>query len=258
MTGPEIAPGPATEKPGKGERIAKFLAHAGVASRRDAEKIIADGRVKLNGKIVEHPSAQVGPGDIVLLDNAVVAAPGRARVFRYHKPSGLVTTHRDPQGRKTVFETLPAEMGRVVSVGRLDLTSEGLLLLTNDGELARALELPSNGWIRRYRVRVYGMVDQQQLADLSRGIVVEGVRYGAIEAALDSHKGANAWLSVGLQEGKNREVRKIMAALGLTVTRLIRISYGPFLLGTLPAGSIAEVAPKQLRDWLGNDFFKKS
>ena len=237
--------------PDAGERIAKWLAHAGVASRRDAEKLIAERRVRLNGKIVEHPSAHVTAADVVQFDGKIIGAPGRARLFRYHKPAGLVTTHRDPQGRETVFQKLPAEMGRVVSVGRLDLNSEGLLLLTNDGSLARQLELPANGWLRRYRARVHGDVTDTQLADLARGIIIEGVRYGSIEAEMDSKRGANAWLSVGLREGKNREIRRVMQHLGLHVTRLIRIAYGPFQLGTLERGSIAEVQPKVIREQLG-------
>jgi len=247
-----MAEGEAREALPTGERIAKFLAHAGVASRRDAEKLIAEGRVKINGKQVTHPSAHVLPGDKVVFDNKLLAAPERARLFRYHKPAGLVTTHKDPQGRTTVFSQMPAVMGRVVSVGRLDLNSEGLLLLTNDGELARQLELPSNGWLRRYRARVHGDVTDQQLEDLSRGITIEGVKYGSIEAALDSKRGANAWLSVGLREGKNREIRRVMQHLGLHVTRLIRISYGPFQLGTLERGAIAEVPPKVIREQLGD------
>lgn len=239
------------EHPEKGERIAKFLARAGIASRRDAEKMIAEGRVKLNGKSVETPASFVAAGDRVSVDGKAVAPPARTRLFRHHKPDGLVTTHRDPQGRPTVFERLPPEMGRVVSIGRLDLTSEGLLLLTNDGELARRLELPSNGWLRRYRVRVYGAIDERGLAALARGVTVEGVQYGPIEAGLDSRAGANAWLTVSLKEGKNREIRKVMAHLGLQVTRLIRTAYGPFQLGTLPKGAVEEVHPKIMREQLG-------
>ena len=180
-----------------------------------------------------------------------MAEPERTRLFRYHKPAGLVTTHRDPEGRPTVFQRLPPGLPRLVSVGRLDLNSEGLLLLTNDGGLARRLELPANGWIRRYRVRVHGPVDERALAALARGVTVEGVRYGPIEAGLDARKGSNAWLTVSLQEGKNREIRKVMAHLGLAVTRLIRIAYGPFQLGSLPRGAVEEVNPKVLREQLG-------
>ncbi len=246
-TGAEAAAAP------RGERIAKWLARAGVASRRDAEKLIAEGRVKLNRRLVETPASFVRPGDLVAVDNRPVAAPERTRLFRYHKPDGLVTTHRDPQGRPTVFEALPPGLPRLVSVGRLDLTSEGLLLLTNDGALARRLELPAHGWIRRYRARVHGMVDERALAALARGVTVGGVAYGPIEAAIDSRRGANAWLTVALREGRNREVRRVMEHLGLAVTRLIRVAYGPFQLGALPQGAVEEVNPKVLREQLGLD-----
>jgi 23S rRNA pseudouridine2605 synthase len=234
----------------EGDRIAKYLSRAGVASRRDAEKMLADGRVALNGVAVAHPATFVTAGDIVQVDGAVVGAPERTRLWRYHKPDGLVTTHRDPAGRPTVFAKLPTELKRVMSVGRLDLNSEGLLLLTNDGGLARQLELPSTGWIRHYRVRVFGIVDEKRLAGLRHGITVEGVRYGPIDAGLDSRSGNNAWLSVGLREGRNREVRRVMLALGLQTTRLIRISYGPFQLGLLPRGAVEEIPGKVLREQL--------
>ena len=240
---------PAGERPA-GERIAKFLARAGVSSRRDAEAMIAAGRVALNGQAVSHPATFVAADDIVLVDGKPVATPARTRLWRYHKPAGLVTTHRDPEGRPTVFEKLPAALPRVISVGRLDLTSEGLLLLTNDGALARLLELPATGWIRRYRVRVYGVVDPARLAALARGTTIAGVRYGPIEAGLDSRKGENAWLSVALREGRNREIRKVMASLDLVVTRLIRISYGPFQLGLLPRGAVEEIPARVLREQL--------
>jgi 23S rRNA pseudouridine2605 synthase len=235
----------------RGERIAKWLARAGIASRRDAEKLIAEGKVKLNGKAVETPATFVAEGDRVTVEGKPVAAPERTRLFRYHKPDGLVTTHRDPEGRPTVFGKLPPGMPRVVSIGRLDITSEGLLLLTNDGALARRLELPANGWLRRYRVRVHGRVDEAALAKLARGVTIEGVAYGPIEAGLDSRQGANAWLTVSLKEGKNREVRRVMAHLGLQVTRLIRVAYGPFQLGALPRGGVEEVHPRILREQLG-------
>lgn len=235
----------------RGERIAKWLARAGVASRRDAERMIAEGRVRLENRVVETPATFIQPGDLVTVDGQAVAEPQRTRLFRYHKPDGLLTTHRDPEGRPTVFEKLPPGLPRVVSVGRLDFNSEGLLLLTNDGALARRLELPANGWIRRYRVRVHGAVNERDLAALARGVTVEGVRYGPIEAGLDSRQGANAWLTVALQEGKNREVRRIMAHLGLQVTRLLRTAYGPFQLGNLPRGAVEEVNPKVLREQLG-------
>ena len=235
----------------RGERIAKFLARAGVASRRDAEALIGQGVVTLNGAVVETPATFVSPGDAVTVNGRPVGAPEPTRLFRYHKPDGLVTTHKDEKGRRTVFEALPPGLPRVVSVGRLDLNSEGLLLLTNDGELARKLELPSNGWIRRYRVRVNGNVDEHALAELGKGLVVDGVRYAPIEAGLDSRKGANAWLTVGLQEGRNREIRRVMEFLGLVVNRLIRVSYGPFQLGALPRGAVEEVNPKVMREQLG-------
>ncbi len=241
----------APDDPARGERIAKWLARAGIASRREAEKLIAEGKVKLNGKTVETPATFVATGDKVAVEGKPVAPPERTRLFRYHKPDGLVTTHRDPQGRPTVFEKLPPALPRVVSIGRLDITSEGLLLLTNDGELARKLELPSNGWLRRYRVRVHGNVDERALAHLARGITIEGVAYGPIEAGLDSRQGSNAWLTVSLKEGKNREVRRVMAHLGLQVTRLIRVAYGPFQLGALPRGAVEEVHPRILREQLG-------
>ncbi len=240
---------PAGERPA-GERIAKFLARAGISSRRDAEAMIAAGRVALNGQAVSHPATFVAADDIVLVDGKPVATPARTRLWRYHKPAGLVTTHRDPEGRPTVFEKLPSALPRVISVGRLDLTSEGLLLLTNDGALARLLELPATGWIRRYRVRVHGAVDPARLAALARGTTIEGVRYGPIEAGLDSRKGENAWLSVALREGRNREIRKVMASLDLVVTRLIRISYGPFQLGLLPRGAVEEIPARVLREQL--------
>ena len=234
----------------RGERIAKWLARAGVASRRDSEKLLAEGRIRLNGAPVTHPATFVNPDDTVQVNGRVVDSPERARLWRYHKPEGLVTTHRDPEGRPTVFERLPEHLPRVVSVGRLDLNSEGLLLLTNDGGLARRLELPSNGWLRRYRVRVHGVVPGRALAQLADGVVVEGVRYGPIEAAVDSRAISNTWLSVSLREGRNREVRRVMTHLALQVTRLIRVAYGPFQLGNLERGAVDEISGKVLRDQL--------
>lgn len=229
------------------ERIAKVLARAGIASRREAERMIEAGRVAVNGAVIATPATLVGAADAIAVDGKRVAEPERTRLFRYHKPPGLVVTHRDPQGRPTVFEKMPPAMPRVVSVGRLDLNSEGLLLLTNDGALARRLELPANAWLRRYRVRVYGLVDEARLARLSEGATIEGVRYGPIEAGLDSRRGDNAWLTVSLREGKNREVRRVLEHLGLRVNRLIRLAYGPFQLGQLPKGAIEEVRAAQLR-----------
>jgi len=238
-----------------GERVAKALARAGVASRREIERMIEDGRVSLNGVVLATPAVKVTPGDILQVDGKVVGEAEAARVWRYHKPVGLVTTHSDPKGRPTVFANLPAGLPRVISIGRLDLSTEGLLLLTNDGELARALELPATGLKRRYRARARGKVTQERLDQLKEGITVEGVRYGAIEATLDKAKegpqGANLWITLSLSEGKNREVRKVLEALGLTVNRLIRLAYGPFQLGDLASGQVEEVGPRVIREQLG-------
>jgi 23S rRNA pseudouridine2605 synthase len=231
--------------------VAKFLARAGLCSRRDAERLIAEGRVKLNGKVLDTPAVKVTAKDKVVVDGRPIGAAEPTRLWRYHKPSGLVTTHHDPAGRATVFQHLPKDMPRVISVGRLDLTSEGLLLLTNDGELARRLELPSNRWLRRYRARAFGRVRQEELDQLKNGITVEGVRYGPIEARLE-RAAANSWITLSLTEGKNREVRRVLEALGLKVNRLIRTSYGPFQLGTLPPGAVEEIPRKVLKDQLGN------
>lgn len=235
-----------------GDRIAKVLAHAGVASRRDAEKLIEAGRISVNGKVLATPAYKVATDDIVALDGEPIAARPPTRVWRHYKPIGRVTTHKDPEGRETVFEQLPKEMGRVISIGRLDINSEGLLLLTNDGELARILELPATGWTRRYRVRAYGDVTDQKLATLQDGITVEGIRYGPIDATVDRRTGSNIWLSVALKEGKNREVRKVLGVLGLTVNRLMRVSYGPFQLGSLKKGQTEEVRRHVLHDQLGS------
>lgn len=234
----------------RGERIAKWLARAGIASRRDAEKLLAEGKVLLNGTRVDHPATFVKPDDRVQVLGRAVSAPDRTRLWRYHKPDGLVTTHKDPEDRPTVFQKLPAGLPRVVSVGRLDLNSEGLLLLTNDGALARQLELPSNGWIRRYRARAWGEVDPAALKKLADGVTVEGVKYGPIEAQLEARKGENVWLAIALREGRNREVRRVLAHLGLQVSRLIRVAYGPFQLGNLDRGAVDEVPGKVLREQL--------
>jgi 23S rRNA pseudouridine2605 synthase len=236
-----------TDAAPRGDRIAKYLARSGIASRRDAERLLTEGKIRLNNVPVTHPATFVTPGDLVTVDGKFVEPPERTRLWRYHKPEGLVTTHRDPQGRSTVFDKLRQQLPRVISVGRLDLTSEGLLLLTNDGALARTLELPETGWVRRYRVRVHGHVDQRALADLANGVTIDKVRYAPIAAGLDSRKGENAWLTVSLKEGRNREVRRVMRHLGLDVTRLIRIAYGPFQLGNLPRGGIEEVPTRVLR-----------
>jgi 23S rRNA pseudouridine2605 synthase len=237
------APGDEGQAAAGGERIAKVLARAGVASRREVERLIAAGRVAVNGETLTTPAVKVSASDRVTFDGRPVAAAQPTRLFRYHKPPGLVTTHRDPQGRPTVFEALPKGLPRLISVGRLDLNSEGLLLLTNDGELARRLELPSSGLVRRYRARARGQVDAARLARLSSGTTVDGVHYGPIEAELEpGHEGgANLWISLSLAEGKNREVRKVLEALGLTVNRLIRLAYGPYELGSLARGEVAEV-----------------
>lgn len=234
-----------------GERIAKYLARAGVASRREAERLIEQGIVTVDGETLTTPAFKVMPGMDVRVDGVRVGAKEPARLWRYHKPPGLVTTHRDPQGRPTVFDAVAGRLPRVVSVGRLDLTTEGLLLLTNDGALARRLELPSTGWVRRYRVRAYGPADPNKLAALGEGVVIDGVAYKPIRAELDQFQGGNAWISVSLTEGKNREVRKVMEHVGLKVNRLIRTAYGPFQLGALKKDAIEEVTAKQLREQLG-------
>lgn len=233
------------------ERIARRLARAGVSSRRDAEALIAAGRITLNGKVLDSPAVNVGADDRIEIDGKPIPAIERTRLFLFHKPAGVVTTSRDPEGRRTVFDVLPEGLLRLVTIGRLDINTEGLLLMTNDGGLSRVLELPATGWLRRYRVRVHGKVDLQALEALKDGIAVDGVFYGAVEAALDREQGSNAWLTLGLREGKNREVKNILGALGLDVTRLIRVSYGPFQLGDLPEGELRELKGRYLRDQLG-------
>lgn len=232
-------------------RIAKAMARAGLCSRREAERWIEEGRVTVNGRVLSTPAFEVGPGDKVVVDGKPLPAAEPARLWRYHKPKGLVTTHQDPQGRPTVFDKLPPEMPRVISIGRLDFNTEGLLLLTNDGALARHLELPATGWLRRYRVRARGRVTEADLDKLKEGTEIDGVRYGPIDAAIDSVQGANTWLTIGIREGKNREVRKIMGSLGLEVSRLIRISYGPFELADMVPGAVELVKRKHLAEQLG-------
>ncbi|MBI1774330.1 MAG: rRNA pseudouridine synthase [Proteobacteria bacterium] len=240
-----------SESKDEGERIAKRIARAGLASRREAERMIADGRVAVDGKVLDSPAVLVTQASQITVDGKALPAAEKTRLWRYHKPRGLLSTHRDPEGRATLFDNLPQDLPRVISVGRLDLNSEGLILLTNDGALARHLELPSTGWIRRYRVRVHGRVDAEALRPLGKGITVDGVAYGPIEAALERQQGSNAWLAVALREGKNREVRKAMEHLGWSVTRLIRIAYGPFQLGHLSPGQVEEVTGKVLREQIG-------
>ncbi|MBF0305713.1 MAG: rRNA pseudouridine synthase [Alphaproteobacteria bacterium] len=234
------------------ERIAKRLARAGLCSRREAERWIGEGRVAVNGKVLDTPAVTVGETDIVVVDGKPLPEAEKTRLWRFHKRAGLMTTHSDPEGRLTVFEKLPEDMPRVISIGRLDYSSEGLLLLTNDGGLARQLELPSTGWVRRYRVRVHGIVDPVILLGLEKGVTIDGQSYGPIKALLDRQQGSNAWLTVSLREGKNREIRKVMEHLGWTVTRLIRVAYGPFQLGVLGEGEVEEVTGKVLRDQLGS------
>jgi 23S rRNA pseudouridine2605 synthase len=230
----------------EGDRIAKVLARAGICSRREAERLILEGRVSVDGAVLTTPAFKVPEGARITVDGKPVKEPERARLWRYHKPKGLVTTHKDEKGRPTVFDNLPPGLPRVISVGRLDYNSEGLLLLTNDGELARRLELPAHGWLRRYRVRVFGKLMQEDLDQLAKGIEIAGVKYGPVEAKLDRRQGGNAWATIALKEGKNREVRRVLEALGLKVNRLIRIGYGPFELGTLAPGEVEEVPRKQV------------
>jgi 23S rRNA pseudouridine2605 synthase len=245
----------ASERPAErlAERIAKRLARAGVASRRDAEKLIAEGRVKVNGRRLDSPAVTVTDADRIEVDGRPVAAPEPPRLWRYHKPAGLVTTARDEKGRDTVFDHLPPDMPRVMSVGRLDLTSEGLLLLTNDGELKRRLELPSTGWVRKYRVRAHGAPTEAALDRLRKGVEVDGERFLPMAVTLDKTQGANVWLTIGLREGRNREIRRALEVIGVVVNRLIRVSYGPFQLGDLAEGAVDEVKGKVLADQLGLD-----
>ncbi|MEZ5883018.1 MAG: pseudouridine synthase [Paracoccaceae bacterium] len=236
------------------ERIAKVIARSGVASRRDAEKMVLAGRVAVNGKAILSPALDVGPKDRVTIDGKPIDAPQETRVWLYYKPLGLVTTEKDEQGRRTIFDEMPEGMPRVLNVGRLDLNSEGLLLLTNDGGLKRRLELPETGWLRKYRVRVNGRPNDATFDPLRRGITIEGDEFQPMEVTLDRQQGANAWLTVGIREGKNREIRRAMAAVGLVVNRLIRVSYGPFRLNTMKPGDVVEVKRRILRDQLGGLF----
>ena len=243
----------AREKPveREGDRIAKVIARAGICSRRDAEKLILEGRVKLDGETVTSPALNVRPDQVVQVDEKPLAEPEAARMWRFHKPSGLVTTHKDEKGRPTVFASLPKSLGRVVSVGRLDFNTEGLLLLTNDGEIARRMEIPSAGWVRVYRVRLFGKVTQADLDKLATGMTIAGVKYGPIVADLERSKGMHSWATVSLKEGKNREIKRVMEGLGLKVSRLIRTAYGPFQLGQLAEGQTEEIPARLWREKLG-------
>ncbi|KPA20894.1 Ribosomal large subunit pseudouridine synthase B [Shimia sp. SK013] len=237
----------------EGDRIAKVLARAGVASRREAERMIGAGRVSVNGKVIDSPALNVTDKARILVDGKPIAEPEPERIWLYHKPLGLVTTNSDEKGRTTIFDKLPPELPRVMTVGRLDINSEGLLLLTNDGGVKRKLELPETGWLRKYRVRVNGRPTEDTFAPLRRGIVVDGEKFQPMELTLDRQQGANAWVSVGLREGKNREIRRAMETIGLSVNRLIRVSYGPFQLGNLKAGAVEELRRRVVRDQLGLD-----
>jgi 23S rRNA pseudouridine2605 synthase len=238
-------------------RIAKAMAHAGLCSRRDAEAWIAAGRVLVNGKVLTTPAHIISPDDKIVVDGEPLSAPQAPRLWRYNKPRGLVTSHKDPQGRRTVFDALPPNLPRVVSIGRLDINTEGLLLLTTDGALARHLELPSTGWLRRYRVRAHGRVSEEALHGLRAGVTIDGVRYGPVEARIDREQGSNLWLTLSLREGQNREVKRLAEHLGLTVNRLIRLSFGPFALGDLAEGDIEEVKRRVLSDQLGPKFARE-
>lgn len=245
---------PGQQKPAaspKGDRIAKVIARAGICSRRDAEKLIAEGRVKVDGVVITSPALNIGATNLVMVDEKLLAEPEGARMWRFHKPSGLVTTHKDEKGRPTVFANLPKHLGRVVSVGRLDFNSEGLLLLTNDGEIARRMEIPASGWPRVYRARLFGKVTQAELDKLATGVTIAGVKYGPIVADLERAKGMYSWATVSLKEGKNREVKRVMESLGLRVARLIRTSYGPFSLGQLAEGAVEEIPARLWREKLG-------
>jgi 23S rRNA pseudouridine2605 synthase len=241
-----------------GERIAKVIARAGLASRREAEAWIVAGRVAVNGAVISSPALNVTPSDRIAVDGNPLRARARTRLFLYHKPRGLMTTHSDPQGRDTIFRALPKGLPRLISIGRLDINTEGLLLLTNDGGLARVLELPATGWLRRYRVRALGRVRQEALDRLRGGVTIEGIRYGPIEATLDREQGANVWLTFAIREGKNREVRKVLESLGLKVNRLIRIGFGPFELGDIDDGEVKEIETQALREALGPEIIAKA
>ena len=235
------------------QRVAKLIARAGVCSRREAERLIEQRRVAVDDETLTTPAVTVDDAQRITIDGERLPQPEPTRIFRFHKPSGVVTTERDPEGRRTIYDVLPEGLPRLMPVGRLDLTSEGLLLLTNDGALKRKLELPDTGWIRRYRVRLFGEPDPDQLASLQQGVTIDGVRYGAIDAQVDTKTGANTWVTVSLREGRNREVRRVMEHLGYRVNRLMRVAYGPFQLGSMKRGEVKEVPPKVLAEQLGLD-----
>jgi 23S rRNA pseudouridine2605 synthase len=253
-----VAPPETLIAPPVDERLAKVMARAGIASRRDAEVIIAEGRVTLNGEVQLSPAINVGPEDVITVDGEPLPEKERTRLWLYHKPRGLVTTARDPEGRPTVFDHLPEDLPRVVTIGRLDINTEGLLLLTNDGGLAKVIAHPETGWLRRYKVRAYGETDQAALDALRRGISIDGMDYGPVEAVLDRVQGDNIWLTLGLREGKNREVKRILEYLGLRVNRLIRLSFGPFQLGDLEMGLVEEVRTRVLKDQLGDSLAEQA
>ena len=233
------------------ERIAKKLSRAGVCSRREAERWIADGRIKVNNVILSTPATNVSEKDKILVDNIPLPKPSLTKIWRFHKPKGCLVTENDPKGRKTIFQILPKSLPRVISVGRLDYDSEGLLLLTNDGAISRKLELPSTGWLRKYKVRVHGIVDKSALLKIKDGIKLDNFKTGPIEASLEIQKGTNAWILIGIREGKNREIRRIMDHLGYPVNRLIRLSYGPFQLGNLKSGEVLEINKNVIKNQLG-------
>ena len=240
------------------ERVAKRIARSGYCSRRDAERLIASGRVAVDGKVLSSPAVTVTDANRITVDGEALPRPEQPRLFRYHKPAGVLTAARDPEGRPTIYDRLPENLPRLMPIGRLDMGSEGLLLLTNDGELKRRLELPATGWVRRYRVRVHGRIDESKLEGLHDGIVIDGFHYGPIQARLDRVQGSNAWLTIALREGKNREIRRVLEHFGWPVNRLIRLSFGPFQLGGLPVGEVEEVSAKVLADQLGGALAGKS